>query len=67
MNDEVPLIWTIKGNLPVDSLKYEHSWEHGEGFIKFSERYLLDGEIVKESAHVYSKFGVTGEAVATSI
>jgi len=65
--NEKPLIWTIKGNLPTESLTYETSWELREDYIKFSERYLLDGEIVKESAHVYSKKGVTGETVATSL
>jgi len=65
--NEKPLIWTIKGNLPTESLTYETSWELREDYIKFSERYLLDGEIVKESAHVYSKKGVIGETVATSL
>jgi hypothetical protein len=68
MNEERPLIWTTKGNLPVDELQHEAEWDVQEGYIKFSERYrTADGEVVKESAHVYSKFGVTGEAVSASL
>ena len=54
MTDE-PLIWTSKGNLPMSSLQYESRWENTDTYIKFCERYTLDGEIVKESAHVYIK------------
>ena len=65
--NERPLVWTTRGNLPIEDLKYESFWEIGDGFVKFSELYRdAEGAIVKESAHVYSKFGVTGEAVATS-
>jgi hypothetical protein len=60
------LIWTTKGNIPVDELKHEAEWDVQKDYIKFVERYRLGDEIVKESAHVYSRFGVTGEsAVAT--
>ena len=67
MSDERPLIWTTKGNLPVDELTHEAAWDVQQDYIKFSERYrTADGEVVKESAHVYSRFGVTGEAVAAT-
>jgi hypothetical protein len=67
MNSEVPLIWTSKGNLPVDELKHEVEWDVQPGYIKFVERYRLGDEIVKESAHAFSRFGVTGESAVASL
>lgn len=52
-----PLAFTTKGNLPIDSLEYFHYWEDAEGYIKFIEGYKLDGEVVKQAAHVYVKTG----------
>jgi hypothetical protein len=49
---DVPLIWTTKGNVPVASLEYYIGWEITEESIVFKEQYRLDGEIVKENAHV---------------
>ena len=57
----VPLIWTTKGNVPVDSLEYYIGWEMTEDAIVFKEQYRLDGEIVKENSHVKLLKG--GEAV----
>ena len=56
--DDTPLIWTSKGNLPIEALTYEHKWEDSEEYMKFSETYSLDGEVVKQSAHVYKKKGL---------
>ena len=50
--NQVPLIWTIKGNIPIQSLKHEVSWTLSEENIIFTESYSLDGEIVKQSSHV---------------
>jgi hypothetical protein len=62
-----PLIWTSKGNLPLASLTYQTAWDDQPTYIKFCERYLdSTGEIVKESAHVYDKRGLTTEAIAAS-
>lgn len=49
---DVPLIWTTKGNLPVASLEHYIGWDITEESIVFKEQYRLDGEIVKENAHV---------------
>lgn len=66
--EQEPLIWTSKGNLPISSLAYEPSWDIVPGqYIKFVERYRLDGEVVKESAHVYDLRGVMGAGIAGSI
>lgn len=48
-----PLIYTTKGNLPEKDLEYSKSWEFLDDTIKFSETYKLNGEIVKQSAHVF--------------
>lgn len=64
---DIPLIYTSKGNLPVDSLIYETRWEDAPDFIKFTEVYMLGDEVVKESAHIYSKRGLMTDAVAQPI
>lgn len=62
-----PLIYTSRGNLPIASLQYETRWEAAEGYIKFVEVYRLDGEVVRESAHVYSKLGLACEPLAQQL
>lgn len=53
MNNDVPLIWTSKGNVPVDSLAYQARWEITDKFVKLIEVYHdSTGELVKENAHV---------------
>lgn len=53
-----PLIFTSKGNLPVADLTHEVEWRTTEDCIIFIERYVLDGEVVKESSHVKVLTGV---------
>lgn len=55
---DTPLIYTLKGNLPIEVLEYSHKWEERDTCHVFSEIYTLDGEIVKESAHVLMKTGL---------
>ena len=55
---EKPLIYTSKGNLPIDDLRYEHFWHDTDDFMKFTENYYLDDELVKSSCHVYMKKGM---------
>jgi hypothetical protein len=51
-----PLIWTVRGNVPVDSLRYEHEWEHTAEFLKLHERwYFEDGELARNNIHAYGK------------
>lgn len=60
-----PLIYTIKGNLPISSLQLTVKWEVDPGnFVKCIELYTLEGEVVRESAHVLSLEGhsITAEA-----
>ena len=54
----IPLIFTTKGNLPMESLEYSTSWENTDDYIKLTETYRLEGEVVRQSAHVYVKKGM---------
>lgn len=58
-NMETPLIYTTKGNIPIADLEYSHKWENLDTCIKFSETYTLNGEVVKQSAHVLMKTGLS--------
>jgi hypothetical protein len=65
-----PLIYTSKGNLPIASLTYETEWlllQREPLALKFVERHFLDGEVVKESAHVYDERSVFGAGFAANI
>jgi hypothetical protein len=62
-----PMIYTTLGNVPASQLTYQTEWDDKPEYTKFTERYLLNGEVVKESAHVYSRVGVFGDAVAASL
>ena len=66
----VPLIYTTEGNLPMDRLEYRTSWEEPKmengaapPWTKFIETYLLDGKIVRQSAHVLHREGLSADAV----
>lgn len=63
---DTPLIWTSKGNVPVESLTYKTSWENTDDYVKFVETYYLGDELVKQNAHVLSKRGISSDAVAQS-
>lgn len=58
MTNEVPLIWTSKGNLPVDSLRYENQWVDNPDVLLFHERWFLGDELVKNNLHGYVKQGL---------
>lgn len=57
--DETPLIYTTKGNVPIDSLIHCPTWEEGDDYIKFIDTYTLDGEVVKQSVHLKIKRGIS--------
>lgn len=62
MDQPEPLVYTTKGNLPISGLEYFHFWEDSEEYTKFIQGYKLDGEIVKQEAHVRMKKGMGLEA-----
>ena len=58
MENDVPLIFTTKGNLPIADLTYEHNWFEDADAITFVEEYRLHGELVKRSVHARLKRGL---------
>lgn len=62
MSDK-PLIYTTRGNMPVDALTYSTRWEVGADYTKLVETYTLDGEVVRESAHVLTHRGICAESI----
>jgi hypothetical protein len=51
MND-TPMMWTARGNVPVDSLRYEKSWSNDGAHVWFHEFwYFADGELARNNAH----------------
>lgn len=62
LKDE-PLLWTIKGNLPQACLQMQTRWERTDDYVKFTEAFLLDGELVRESHHALALRapGMTGD------
>lgn len=65
--EDTPLIYTIKGNLPIADLEYKVEWQDADDYLKMVETYRYQGEVVRESAHVYSKRGMFAEPVAQSL
>jgi len=63
-----PLIYTSKGNLPICILQHRYGWLVTEDQTTFIEQYLLRGEIVKQSVHVYrTNQGVELQGVAMAL
>jgi hypothetical protein len=62
----IPLIYTSRGNVPLDSVDIKVEWCVEPDYIKLVEKAFdkASGELIKESAHVYSKMGVAGSAEA---
>ena len=57
-SNEVPLIYTSKGNLPIADLEYHQFWSEDENCIICNEEYYLAGELVKSNRHVKLKQGL---------
>lgn len=62
MDQHEPLVYTTKGNLPISELEYFHFWKDTEDYTKFIQGYKLNGEVVKQEAHVRMKKGMALEA-----
>lgn len=65
--NETPLIWTARGNVPIDSLRYEHKWEDTDDALFLKEFwYAEDGELVKSNCHGLAKrqLSIGGEQAA---
>lgn len=55
----VPLIWTTKGNLPVESLRYVNRRDDTPGNVVLVEEHFLGNECVKRSVHVCPLVGTS--------
>ena len=51
-NAAAPLIWTTKGNVPVESVRYETKWFVSNERIEFIETYFDGEEIVRQNVHI---------------
>jgi len=61
---DVPLIFTSRGNVPIESLRYEHRWTQNDDMVIFEEFWFAeDGEIVKNNKHALAKkpLSISGE------
>lgn len=56
-----PLIWTVKGNIPISSLQYRHEWTDTATETTLVEEYLLGDEIVKRNVHIMLKQGILSD------
>lgn len=52
---DTPLIYTIRGNLPISDLEYSTHWEDNEDYTKLVETYKHKGTVVRESVHVLTR------------
>ena len=56
---EKPLMWTAKGNVPVDELTYSHRWEYdGQNLALKEEWHFADGELARNNTHVLAAPGL---------
>ena len=56
---DAPLMYTSRGNVPIDSLRYEHEWVVNDEIIVLHERWFADdGELVKNNFHGYAVKGL---------
>lgn len=55
-----PLIYTTRGNVPIDSLDYSHEWLENDNELRLVETYKAkdNGEIVKQNVHIKIKKGL---------
>lgn len=58
--NETPLKWTSRGNVPIDSLRYEHHWKDGPDFTILEESWFFeDGELASNNVHAYGRKPLT--------
>jgi hypothetical protein len=68
LNDAEPMIHTLKGNLFINDLDLQVTWEDVPNeYTKCIETYLLDGEIVRQSCHVLHRHGLNSGTTITPL
>lgn len=65
--NEMPMIHTSKGNLPVELLIQKVTWHDDEINTIFTESYYFGDELVKQSVHVMAKAGNEASIIASAI
>lgn len=65
---DVPLMYTSRGNVPIDTLEMRVFWDITDKYIKVRECFYdkTSGELVRESAHAYDKHGVSATGATAS-
>lgn len=62
--NEIPLKWTSRGNVPLESLRYEQSWEDSPELTIHREFwYFEDGELASNNVAAYGRKPLTIGAV----
>ena len=52
--DQVPMLWTSRGNLPISQLRYEEQWINNGEILALQRFYFdTDGVLVSNSFHGY--------------
>lgn len=63
-----PLIYTSKGNVPVNSLVYSKEWQITEELVIFREFWTDEaGELVKNNVHMYALKGLPPLGAAQAV
>lgn len=57
-HDEVPLIFTSKGNLPIANLKQRVLWTDNEDETICAAEMWLGDECVRREVHIYKRKGL---------
>jgi hypothetical protein len=53
---DTPLIYTSKGNVPIDSLRYEHKWIDTKDETTLVEFWFdASDEVVKKNVHMFGR------------
>ena len=55
---DTPLIYTSKGNLPIDVLEERVCWVDNDEETICAHEHWLDDECVKRSVHIYKRQGL---------
>jgi hypothetical protein len=65
---ETPLIWTSKGNVPVDSLRYEHQWIDNADETTLVECWFdASNEVVKKNVHMFGRKPLSFSAAQAAV
>lgn len=64
IEEQVPMIWTSQGNLPLSELEYRVVWEITDDYIVFVEEHYHAGEQVRRAPHVLARQSLESSLLA---